>query len=148
MRTTLQLSCRQRSPQRCQQSQSQGLVASQPGRANAKHLRVGGSKGTDGGLPGICAPGTPGAIARLAVQGGYTHDDTGSSDPGNHIAQSLKSTVRASKKGELLLMCKLGLPPPERAAAIDEQQPDLAAVFMGPMDDHYFAAMRDLFPAA
>nr|CAB3450654.1 unnamed protein product [Digitaria exilis] len=55
--------------------------------------------------------------------------------------------VRASKKGEVLLSRKLGLAPPEGAGA-DQQRPNLAAIFKGPMDDHYFAAMRDLFPAA
>jgi hypothetical protein len=70
---------------------------------------------------------------------------------------SANSTVRASKKGEVLLMRKLDklstrpTKDPEASAA-DATTADrgLAAVFAGPesVDKEYFSAFRDLFPAA
>jgi hypothetical protein len=70
---------------------------------------------------------------------------------------SANSTVRASKKGEVLLMRKLdklSTRPTEdpEASVADATTADrgLAAVFTGPesVDKEYFAAFRDLFPAA
>nr|CAB3473886.1 unnamed protein product [Digitaria exilis] len=56
--------------------------------------------------------------------------------------------VCASKKGEMLVMRKVGLAPPESAIVVGEKQPELAAIFKGPLDGHYFAIMPDLLPAA
>jgi hypothetical protein len=70
---------------------------------------------------------------------------------------STNSTVRASKKGEVLLMRKLdklSTRPTEdlEASAADATTTNwgLAAVFAGPesVDKEYFAAFRDLFPPA
>nr|CAB3483111.1 unnamed protein product [Digitaria exilis] len=51
------------------------------------------------------------------------------------------------KKGEVIRSRKLGLAPPEGAVAND-QRPELAVIFKGPLDDDYFTAMCDLFPVA
>jgi hypothetical protein len=69
---------------------------------------------------------------------------------------TLNSTVRASKKGEVLLMRKLdklSMRPtedPEAAAAETATDQGLAAVFArpGPIDKEYFVAFRDLLPTA
>ncbi|CAO2161977.1 unnamed protein product [Urochloa humidicola] len=61
--------------------------------------------------------------------------------------QPLNSTVRASKKGEVLVMRKLGLLPDDPSGT-GPLHPELASVFRGPLDTSSFAAMRDMFPAA
>ncbi|CAN6271947.1 unnamed protein product [Urochloa humidicola] len=61
--------------------------------------------------------------------------------------QPLNSTVRASKKGEVLVLRKLGLLPADPTSA-GSLHPELASVFRGPLDTSTFAAMRDMFPAA
>lgn len=59
------------------------------------------------------------------------------------------STVRASKRGELLVMRKLGLYSADDLRQDDSlRQKELASIFTGPLDDHYFAALRDIIPAA
>ncbi|CAN6234554.1 unnamed protein product [Urochloa humidicola] len=57
--------------------------------------------------------------------------------------QPLNSTVRPSKKGEVLVMRKLGLCAPD-----DMPHEELKEVFAGPLDAKLFVAMRDIFPAA
>nr|CAB3498747.1 unnamed protein product [Digitaria exilis] len=61
--------------------------------------------------------------------------------------QPLNSTVRASKKGEVLLMRRLGLHAKDDHRG-SERSKELASIFKGPLDDHYFAALRDIIPAA
>ncbi|CAN6356795.1 unnamed protein product [Urochloa humidicola] len=61
--------------------------------------------------------------------------------------QPLNSTVRASKKGEVLVLRKLGLLSGDPTGA-GSLHPELASVFRGPLDTSTFAAMRDMFPAA
>ncbi|CAN6331390.1 unnamed protein product [Urochloa humidicola] len=61
-------------------------------------------------------------------------------------SKPLNASVRASKKGEVLVMRKLGLCDPG-----DVNPPDtrvLASVFHGPLDTTHFASLRDIFPAA
>ncbi|CAO2186369.1 unnamed protein product [Urochloa humidicola] len=61
--------------------------------------------------------------------------------------QPLNSSVRASKKGEVLVMRKLGLCQAEGATILG-LKPELKAIFTGPLDKTHFAAIRDIFPAA
>ncbi|CAO2199130.1 unnamed protein product [Urochloa humidicola] len=61
--------------------------------------------------------------------------------------QPANSTVRLSKKGEMLVMRKLGLLPAD-PSGVGFLHPELASVFRGPLDDSSFEAMRDMFPAA
>ncbi|CAO2162882.1 unnamed protein product [Urochloa humidicola] len=61
--------------------------------------------------------------------------------------QPLNSTVRPSKKGEVLVMHKLGLCQAD-GLALGQSRPQLASVFRGPLDAQTFAAIRDIFPAA
>ncbi|CAN6174394.1 unnamed protein product [Urochloa humidicola] len=58
--------------------------------------------------------------------------------------QALNNTVRPSKKGEVLVMRKLGLCAPNDMPNEEE----LKAVFTGPLDANHFASIRDIFPAA
>jgi hypothetical protein len=62
----------------------------------------------------------------------------------------LNSTVRASRKGEVLVMHKMGLCKADgQALASGQPRPQLAPVFAGaPLDAQYFASLRDMFPAA
>ncbi|CAO2044229.1 unnamed protein product [Urochloa humidicola] len=63
------------------------------------------------------------------------------------VNQPLNATVRASKKGEVLVMRKSGLCPVENPTPEQVHQ-ELAAVFKGPLDPCDFAAIRNIFPAA
>lgn len=62
--------------------------------------------------------------------------------------QPLNSTVRASKKGEVLVLRKLGLLTNDTRQDGEFCQKELASIFTGPLDDHYFQALRDIIPAA
>ncbi|CAN6330762.1 unnamed protein product [Urochloa humidicola] len=61
--------------------------------------------------------------------------------------QPLNSMVRPSKKGEALVMHKLGLCQVDGSAP-GQPRPQLASVFQGSLDAQTFAAIRDIFPAA
>jgi hypothetical protein len=68
---------------------------------------------------------------------------------------TMKSTVRASKKGEVLLMRRLGKldkrgssPSEEPQDTVASADQGLAEVFAGPVDAEDFAAFRDIFLAA
>jgi hypothetical protein len=62
------------------------------------------------------------------------------------IAKQPISTVRASKKGDMLVMRKLGECVASEPPAVNDQ--DLAVVFTGPLNSDYFSAMRDILPGA
>nr|TKW35688.1 hypothetical protein SEVIR_2G391450v2 [Setaria viridis] len=65
---------------------------------------------------------------------------------GRLAKQTLNSTVRASKKGEVLVMRKLGLCSTDGPVP-DQPHPQLASIFQRPLDAKYFCAIRDIFPA-
>jgi hypothetical protein len=63
--------------------------------------------------------------------------------------------MRAFKKGEVMLMRKLGKldmrpieDPEAAAAAATATDQGLTEVFTGPVEKEYFAALRDTFPSA
>ncbi|CAO2166201.1 unnamed protein product [Urochloa humidicola] len=92
-------------------------------------------------------------LATLPGRGGRNVAVPGTTTPATPVRRSarlanevLNSTVRASKKGEVLVMRKLGLCPEDPTAGQPRQE--LAAVFKGPLDASSFAALRDIFPAA
>ncbi|CAN6172135.1 unnamed protein product [Urochloa humidicola] len=60
-------------------------------------------------------------------------------------AKPLNSSVRASKKGEVLVMRKLGICMNDDDSG---QRQQLAEVFRGPLDTSHYASLRDIFPAA
>ncbi|CAN6202321.1 unnamed protein product [Urochloa humidicola] len=59
--------------------------------------------------------------------------------------EPLNASVRPSKKGEVMVMRKLGLYP---SGDQGEPRQELKGVFTGPLDTHSFSAIRDIFPAA
>ncbi|CAN6345196.1 unnamed protein product [Urochloa humidicola] len=61
-------------------------------------------------------------------------------------SKPLNTTVRASKKGEVLVLRKLGLRPDDDNSTDTSRQ--LASVFHGPLDTTHFVSLRDIFPAA
>jgi hypothetical protein len=62
----------------------------------------------------------------------------------------LNSTVRASKKGDVLIMHKMGLCTADgQALASGQPRPQLAPMFVGvPLDAQCFASLRDISPTA
>ncbi|CAN6344276.1 unnamed protein product [Urochloa humidicola] len=58
----------------------------------------------------------------------------------------LNATVRPSKKGEVLVLRKLGFNPGNENT--DEVRQQLAAVFHGPLELPHYESLRDIFPAA
>ncbi|CAN6314316.1 unnamed protein product [Urochloa humidicola] len=65
----------------------------------------------------------------------------------NRLAsQPLNSSIRASKKGEVLVLRKLGWRPDEGGSSDSRQK--LASVFADNLDISHFASLRDIFPAA
>lgn len=57
----------------------------------------------------------------------------------------LNASVRPSKRGEVLVLRRMGLCPPDDHAM---PRQELSTVFTGPLNPHCFAAIRDIFPAA
>ncbi|CAN6171142.1 unnamed protein product [Urochloa humidicola] len=57
--------------------------------------------------------------------------------------KTLNSSVRASKKGEVLVKRKLGL-----CSDDGSSEQELASVFRGPLETSHYASLRDIFPAA
>nr|TKV92775.1 hypothetical protein SEVIR_9G182400v2 [Setaria viridis] len=62
-------------------------------------------------------------------------------------AQPLNTAVRASKKGEILAMKKLGIITQDHEAAQITDK-DLDRFLVSTMQPRHFAALRDIFPAA